>query len=148
MSCLETERRLAIWTAQTKSMKFWSLCFRSSGAPSPPQSLIKVMGRWTVQITLQLFALSFPRVVVPQLRGTSVTHEGSSVRAMSAQIASIMSFPRAAPVVEVFPFFAEFPGKRVLSSTCLKIECSSHWCVTHVPMRRRRYTARLLCEVH
>jgi len=125
MSCFETDHRLAIWTAQLKSMKFWSLSFRSSGASSPPQSLIRVMGRWTVQITLQLFALSFPRVVVPQLWGTSVTQEGSSVTAMSNQTASIMSFPRKAlvrGVDPVFPFCIVFPREQALSSTCLNIE--------------------------
>src|ERR1700761_1029373 len=103
-------------------MKFWSLSFRSSGASSPPQSLIKVIGRWMVQITLQLFALSFPCVLVPQLRGTSVTQEGSSVRAMSDQTASIMSLPRRAFVELVFSFCTESPSERAFFSTYLNNE--------------------------
>ncbi len=149
MSCLETDRRLAIWTAQTRSMKFWSLCFWSLGASSPPQSLIRMMGRWMVQITLQLFALNFLRVAVPQLRGMSDTQEGSSVRAMSAQMASMMSSPRMAPVVElVFPFCTDFPARVVFSSTCLNIELISYWRVEHVPMQRWQHTAHLLCKAH
>src|ERR1700761_5852603 len=99
-------------------MKFSSLLFLSSGASSLPQSLIKVMGRWTVQITLQLFALSLPHVGVPQLLGTSETQDGSSVRAMSAQTASITSFPRTAPVVgATFALCAECSGIRTFAST-------------------------------
>ncbi len=146
MSCLETNHRLAIWMAQTRSMKFWSLCFWSS---SPPQSLIRMIGRWMVQITLQLFALNFLCVAVPQLRGTSNTQEGSSVRAMSAQTASMMSSPRTVPVVElVFPFCTDFPARVAFSSTCLNIELISYWRVEHVPMQRRQRTACLLCKAH
>jgi hypothetical protein len=90
-------------------MKFSSFLFRSSGAPSPPHNLIKVMGRWTVQMTLQLFAVSLPHVAVPQLGGTSVTQDGSSHRAMSSQTASMTSLPRIALEVreEAFRFFEE-----------------------------------------
>ena len=131
MSCWETDRRLVIWTAQTKSIKFWSLDFWSSDASSPPQSLIRVIGRCMAQITLQLFELSFPCVAVPQLRGASVTQEGSSVRAMLAQMASMMSFPRTAPDLELtFPFCRESAGGREFSSTCQNIQwnllCHAH----------------------
>ena len=125
MLFLEIDHRLVIWTAQTKSMKFSSLHFWSSGVSSPPQSLIRVIGRWTVQMTLQLFALSFLWAAVAQLWGTPVTQERSSVCFMSTQMASMTSFPRMAPVVElVFLPCPEFSGDRTCSSTWCKIRHS------------------------
>ncbi len=82
----------------TKSMKFSNMAFWLSGTSPPPQSLINVIGRWMVQTTLQLFALSLPRAAVPQFEGAFVTQDRSSVRAMSAQIASITSLPSTAPL--------------------------------------------------
>src|ERR1700761_2451777 len=78
-------------------MKFSNMALRLSGVSSLPHSLINIMGRWTVQITLQLFALSLPRAAVPQFDGAFVTQDGSSVRAMSAQTASMTSLPSTAP---------------------------------------------------
>jgi len=52
-----------------------------------------------VQITLQLFALSLPRVAVPQFEGVFKTQDRSSVRAMSSQIASMTSLPSTAPLL-------------------------------------------------
>src|ERR1700761_7641601 len=90
-------------------MKFSNCLFQTSGALSIPHSQIKVMGRWMVQMTCQLFALSFPHDSVPQSEGTSVTQDRSSVRAMSSQTASMMSLPRMAPELreESFRFFTE-----------------------------------------
>jgi len=81
-------------------MAFWLL-----GTSPPPQSLINVIGRWMVQMTLQLFALNLPCATVPQFKGAFVTQDGSSVRVMSAQIASITSLPSTTPLLgETFCF--------------------------------------------
>src|SRR6266571_2378058 len=134
----------------TKSMKFSSLFFQSSGAWSPSQSLIKVIGRCTVQITLQLFALSLPRAAVPQLQGTSVTQDGSSVRAMSAQMASITSFPRTAPGrSSLCPLGRMFQNK-VVCLYLIRTEIHHHIenTTTYVPKQRWQSTNLVFSEAY
>ena len=90
----EETRILAIRTALTRSIK---LLRRSFFLPvSSFHNQIRENGRWIVQITRQLSALSLPLLSVPQFGGVGAIHDGSRVHFMSCQIDAITSFPSMA----------------------------------------------------